>query len=91
MGSPGIGVIDSREPLCGSWEAILGSLKEQQVLLTTEPSLQSLLLLLFNILSIPNWFGSEQFQNIDLDRCDGVSLKPQHQGGEASLRLAWLF
>jgi hypothetical protein len=35
---------DGCEPLCGCWELSSGPLEEQSVLLTTEPSLQPLLL-----------------------------------------------
>ena len=35
VGSPGTGVTDDYEPPCGYWEPKLGSLHEQQVLLTT--------------------------------------------------------
>jgi hypothetical protein len=34
------GVIGDRESLCGCWEHYLGHLKEQAVMLTTQPSLQ---------------------------------------------------
>lgn len=37
-GCPGTGVMDSCEPLCGCWESNPDPL-QQQVLLTTEPSL----------------------------------------------------
>jgi hypothetical protein len=37
------GAMDGCEPLCGSWRQGTGPLEKQQVLLTTEPSLQSLL------------------------------------------------
>jgi hypothetical protein len=41
IGSPKTGVIDgSSMPLYWQWESNLGPLQEQQVLLTTEPSLQ---------------------------------------------------
>jgi hypothetical protein len=39
--SPGTTVIDKCELPCGCWELNLGLLEEQQVLLTTEPSLRS--------------------------------------------------
>ena len=39
-GIPDTGVRDGCEPPCGFWELNLGPLKEQQVLLTAEPSLQ---------------------------------------------------
>jgi len=38
--SPGTGDKEGCEPPCGFWELNLGPLQEQQVLLTTEPSLQ---------------------------------------------------
>lgn len=38
-GSPGIGVRDGCEPLCGCWVLNLGPLQEQQVLVTIESSL----------------------------------------------------
>jgi hypothetical protein len=34
-------LLDGHEPPCGCWELNLGPLKEQTVLLTAEPSLQS--------------------------------------------------
>ena len=40
IGSPGTGVIDGCEPLCGFWELNPDPLQEQLVPLTTEPSLQ---------------------------------------------------
>jgi hypothetical protein len=47
----GSGVTDGCEPLCAFWELTWGSLQEQSVLLTTEPSVQQqfhfLLLILF--------------------------------------------
>lgn len=36
--STGIGVRDGSEPPCRCWEVNLGPLKEQHVLLTTQPS-----------------------------------------------------
>lgn len=39
--SPGTGVTDDWEPPCECWEPIPSPLYEQQVLMTTEPSLQS--------------------------------------------------
>ena len=39
--SPGTGAIASCEPPCGTWGPNPGPLEEQQMLLTTEPSLQS--------------------------------------------------
>ena len=44
--SQGNGVIHCYELLCGCWELSPGPLKEQTVLLTTEPSLPSMLVLL---------------------------------------------
>jgi hypothetical protein len=41
-GTPGPGVTDSCELLCGLWELNPGPLEEQPVVLTAEPSLQSL-------------------------------------------------
>jgi hypothetical protein len=38
--SPGTRVVDSCEMPCGCWELNLGSLKEQPMLLTVEPSFQ---------------------------------------------------
>ena len=38
--SPGTGVIDSCDLLCGCWELNSGPLEELPMLLTTEPSLQ---------------------------------------------------
>jgi hypothetical protein len=42
IGSSGTGVTDSCELPCGCWDSISGPLEEQQVLLTSEPSLQIL-------------------------------------------------
>lgn len=42
-------VMDGCEPLYGCWELSLGLLKEQQVLLTTKPSLQSLNIYLMSL------------------------------------------
>ena len=39
---PGTGVTELCELLCGCWESNPGLLKEERVLITTEPSLQSL-------------------------------------------------
>jgi len=39
--SPGPGLTDGCEPPSGYWEQKLGLLKEQQLFLTAEPSLQS--------------------------------------------------
>jgi hypothetical protein len=50
FGSPGTGVTDSCELPCGSWELNQGGLKEQPVLLTTEPSLQLLCFFLIQVL-----------------------------------------
>lgn len=47
IGSPGTGVVDSHELLCGSWELNLSPLEEQQVLLTPELSVQSKMMLMF--------------------------------------------
>ena len=44
LGSPGTGVTDGYEPLCGSWELNLGSLNEQPMLLTPETFFQPPLL-----------------------------------------------
>ena len=41
VGSTRIEVTDGCEPTCGCWDLNPGPLQEQQVLLTTEPSLQS--------------------------------------------------
>ena len=41
--SPGTGVTDGCEPPCMCWELNLGPLEEQSVLLTTKPSLHSLI------------------------------------------------
>jgi hypothetical protein len=41
-GFPGSGVTDRWEPPCGCWELNLGSLEQQTVFLTTEPSFQPL-------------------------------------------------
>lgn len=40
IGSPRVGLTDGSESPCGCWEANPGLLQEQQVLLTSEPSLQ---------------------------------------------------
>ena len=40
--TPGTGITDSCEPLCGYWELNLSSLEEHPVLLLTEPPLQPL-------------------------------------------------
>ncbi len=40
-------ITDGCEPPCGCWELNSGPLEEQSVLLTSEPSLQLLLLILF--------------------------------------------
>ena len=40
VGSSGTEGTDNCEPPCGGWELNLGLLQEQQVLLTTEPSLR---------------------------------------------------
>lgn len=40
IGSPETGVTDGWEAPCGCWEMNTGTLKEQQVLLTVEPSFQ---------------------------------------------------
>lgn len=40
VGSHGTGDIDGCEPLCGCWESNLSPLKEQQIILTAELSLQ---------------------------------------------------
>ena len=42
VGSPGTRVTNSCELPCGCWELNPGPLQEQQVFLTTEPSLQPL-------------------------------------------------
>ena len=44
-------ITDSCDPTCGCWELNSGPLEEQAMLLTTEPSLQSKLLIL-NILPV---------------------------------------
>lgn len=46
---PGIVVIDGCESLCGCWEFTLNPLQNQPLLLTTEPSLSSLILYFLNI------------------------------------------
>ena len=48
--SLGTGVTDSCEQPCGCWELNLGPLEEQEMLLTTEPSLQTQNLILKKIL-----------------------------------------
>lgn len=40
-GCPGTGIMDSYEPPCGCWESNPDPLQQQQVLLTTEPSLRA--------------------------------------------------
>lgn len=40
IGTPGTGVIDGSEPSCGFLDSSIGLLQEQQVLQTSEPSLQ---------------------------------------------------
>ncbi|ERE72339.1 E3 ubiquitin-protein ligase [Cricetulus griseus] len=42
VGSPETGVMSHYKPPCGSWELNSGTLKEQQDLFTTKPSLQQL-------------------------------------------------
>lgn len=49
IGSPGTGVSDSCQRLCGGWALNLGLLRDQLVLITTEPSLQ--IQVLFNAAS----------------------------------------
>ena len=49
--SPGTGVTDSFELLCGCWKLNSGPLEKQSVLITTEPSHQS------PILFCLVWFG----------------------------------
>lgn len=44
VGSRGTGVTDTSEPSCGCWILNPGPLEEQPVLLSTEPSLQALIL-----------------------------------------------
>jgi hypothetical protein len=41
IGFLGTGLSDGGKLLCGCWELNLASLKEQKVVLTTEPSLQA--------------------------------------------------
>lgn len=49
-------VIDSYEPLCENWETHRGLLEEQPVLLTSEPSLQTLRKALLScILTLNHW------------------------------------
>lgn len=40
IGTPGRGLIDGSEPSCGFLDSNIGLLQEQQVLQTSEPSLQ---------------------------------------------------
>ena len=51
---------DGSEPLCGSWEWYSGSLEEQSVFLTAEPSLQPLCstLILFPLVGLFNYGGA---------------------------------
>ena len=45
VGAPGTGITDSRGQPCGYWELNPGFLEEHLVVLTAEPSLQTLLFL----------------------------------------------
>lgn len=71
LGFSGTAVTDGCKPPCGCWELNSGSLEEQLMLLATEPSLQSLRLLILV-------YSSPSFQDLHLNSLEETFASHQH-------------